>query len=172
MAEPERPGEHESADEARVARLLAERARALAVPPAAAPGETVPGLAFTAGADRFVVTLDGVLRVERVGAVARVPGVGAGVLGAIRVEGRPCALVDVPALLSGAPPAPPRRWAIVLGRRVPELALSADGVDLVHLPAARVRRGAGPRAGITADAALVLDAAALLAPAAAPRRTS
>jgi chemotaxis signal transduction protein len=188
VADPGRPERTEEREEARAARLLADRARALAVPPADAAEETVPGLAFTVGDDRYVVTLDGVLRVERIGPVARIPGAGPGVLGALSVDGRPCALLDVPAWLAGAPagggggpwraslrregaPEPPRdaatprRWAIVLGRRGPEVALSADRLDLVRIPAARVRRGGGPRAGTTADAAVILDAAAVLAPA-------
>lgn len=163
MAEAGRPGRGGEGEDARAARVLAERARALATPPPAPAPESVPGLSFAAGADRYVVTLEGVLRVERIGRVARVPGTGRGVLGAVSVDGRPCALLDVPAWLSGAVPAPPRRWAIVLGHRAPEVALSADAVDLVRLPVACLRLDGGPRAGTTEDAAVILDGGAVLA---------
>lgn len=149
--------------EAAVARVLADRARRLAVR-ARAPreAEDVPGLAFDVGPERYAVPLDAVLRVERLRAVARLPG---GVARLVAVDGRPCALVEVRDLL-GAPASPaaePRRWVIVLGRTTPELAVAADAVDLAALPRpALAGGGPAPRLGSTEDARLVLDGAALL----------
>jgi hypothetical protein len=158
-----RAGQRET-DEQRAERVLLERARALAAPAGADEEErTVPVVGFDAGPERYGVTLEAVLRIERVGAVARVPGAGPGIVGVLSVDGRPCPLLEVPALLgaSAAAPGGARRWAIVLGRRAPELALAADAVDLVRV---RGDLGGGepPRLGTTPDARVVLDGTALL----------
>lgn len=143
------------------ARVLAARARALAAPPPAPGEETAPIVAFDVEAERYGVTLEAVLRVERVGEVARVPGAAPEVLGLVAIDGRPCPLVDVPALLHAGAPGGPRRWAVVLGRRAPELALAADAVDLGEAPRALLA-GPGPRLGTTADARVLLASPALL----------
>lgn len=148
--------------EAEVAeRLLAARARALGEPPPSPGEETAPVVAFDVGPERYGVTMDAVLRVERVGEVARVPGARPEFLGVVTIDGRPCPLVDVPALLRAGAPGAPRRWAIVLGRRAPELALAADTVDLREVPRALLS-GAGPRLGSTAEARQLLASPALL----------
>ncbi|WP_242341539.1 MULTISPECIES: chemotaxis protein CheW [unclassified Anaeromyxobacter] len=154
----------EEGEERRAAGVLAERARALAVPPAPplAEGERLDVVAFEAGPERYAVTLGAVLRVERVGAVARVPGAAADVVGVMSVDGRPCPLVDAPALLGGGAAAAPRRWAIVLGRRAPELALAADVIDVLRIARAELHEAAPPLLGTTGAARVVLDGAALL----------
>jgi chemotaxis signal transduction protein len=113
--------------------------------------------------------MDAVLRVERLDRIARVPAADPAVLGLVNLAGHPCPVLDVPALLGAAPPAP-RRWAIVLGRRAAELALAADAVEIGRVPHEGVLPAAGgpPRLGLTADARVVLDAAALLGEEAAP----
>jgi chemotaxis signal transduction protein len=151
----------------RVERVLAERTRALAVPLEAATEQALRVVAFEVGAERYAITMDAVLRVERVGAIVRIPGAAADVIG---VDGRPCPLLDVPALLGAAAAGPARRWAIVLGRRVPEVALAADTVDLDQVVGARLDARRPPRLGTTADARVIMDGAALL-PADVPRRT-
>lgn len=144
------------------ARVLAARARELARPPPQPGEESRPVVAFETGAERYGVTLEAVLRIEPVVSVARVPGAPPEILGVVAVDGRPCPLVDVRALLGdGAPGAGTPRWAIVLGRRAPELALAADGVDLEEVPRAALE-GEGPRLGSTADARRLLGATALL----------
>lgn len=148
-------------DAEREARVLAERARRLAPPPGRAAAAAMPVLAFDAGEDRYALTLGAVLRLERAGAVARIPGASPEIAGAIALEGRPCALLDLPALLRGAPAAA-RRWAIVLGRRGPEVAVAADRVDLAELPAGLPAPAAPPRLGVAADGRVVVDGAALL----------
>jgi hypothetical protein len=162
-----RAGQQET-EEQRAERVLAARARALAAPERAEAERMLPVAGFEAGPERYGVTLDAVLRIERIGAIARVPGAGPGVVGVLSVDGRPCPLLEVPALLGTGEPSPGagRRWAIVLGRRTPELALAADGVDLVQVPGG-LHGGAPPRLGTTSDARVVLDGAALLSP---PRR--
>jgi chemotaxis signal transduction protein len=151
-------------DEERAARVLAARARALAVRPGEAGEELVATLAFDAGGERYALPLGAALRVERVAGVARVPGSPAGYVGLVNLHGKPCPLVDVPALL-GVPGAAPaaRRWAVVLGARAAELALAADAVEIEGVPRARLHAAGGPRLGVTADARVVLDPAALLA---------
>lgn len=168
MTDPDVPREGNiDAEAERAARVLADRARALAPPAEDRDDRSLPVVAFEAGPERYGLTMDSVLRVERVGAVARVPGAARGIIGVVSVDGRPCPLVDVAALLGGtAAPGPARRWAIVLGRRSPELALAADTIDLAAVPGG-LSGGAPPRLGTTADARVVIDATALLSP---PRR--
>lgn len=155
------PGGAIDTEAERARRVLAQRARALAVPPPAPAGETLELVAFEAGPERFAIAVGAVLRVERVGAVARVPGAGPEVIGVLSVDGRPCPLVDAPALLGAAPAGAPRRWAVVLGERAPEVALAADAVDLLRVLRAELAGAPPPRLGITADARVVLDGAAL-----------
>ncbi len=150
-------------EERRAARLLAARARDLAAPaPRMAEGEQLEVVAFEAGSERYAVTLGAVLRVERAFAFARVPGAAADVIGVLSIDGRPCPLVDAPALLGGGAAAGPRRWAIVLGRRAAELALAADTIDLLRVPRAELHGAAPPRLGTTGAARVILDGAALL----------
>ena len=165
---PRDEGPQESGRE-REARVLAARARALAAPPPAPPEDVIATIAFDAGAERFALSMDVVLRIERPGRVARVPGAAPEILGVILVDGRPCPLVDVPTLLGAAATPAERRWAVVLGRRSPELAVAADTVDLLDVARARLVPARPPRLGTTADARVVLDGAALLA-APAPER--
>lgn len=165
----EREGERsvdraETRGEDRAARVLAERARELAIPPAAPGPEVVPVLAFEAGPERYGLTLEAVIRIERVGAVARVPGAPPEIIGVFAVDGRPCPLVDVAVLLgTSAAAGPPRRWAILIGRRAPELAVAADGIDLDEVPRADLGEE-GPRLGTTADARVVVGSSHLVSP--------
>jgi hypothetical protein len=155
--------------EDRAARVLAERARELAKPPPGRGEESVPVLAFVAGPERYGLTLDAVIRIERVGAVARIPGAPPEVVGVFAVDGRPCPLVDVAVLLGASAAAgPPRRWGILLGRRAPEIALAADGIDLDHVPRAALT-GEGPRLGVTGDARIIVGSAELVSAPAARR---
>jgi chemotaxis signal transduction protein len=159
-----RPRHGEQDPRERAARVLSARARALAARPAGPREEVVPTLAFDAGGERYALPLAAALRVERVEAVARVPGAPVGHVGLVSLSGKPCPLVDVPALL-GVPGAvaAARRWAVVLGARAAELALAADAVEIEDVPRSRLRAAGGPRLGVTADARVVLDPAALLA---------
>jgi hypothetical protein len=161
VADTERTAGGPAADPEREARILAERARLLAAPPPAAGEESVAVIAFEAGEERFGVTLEAVLRVERVGAVARVPGAPQEALGVIAVDGRPCPLLDAAALLGAAPRGQASRWAVVLGRRGPEVALAADAIDLASVPRALVERG-GLSPGVTPDARRIVASEALL----------
>lgn len=156
------PGGIAATDEERAARVLAQRARTLSVPAPSPAGETLELVSFEAGAERYAVTIAEVLRVERVVAVARVPGAGPEVIGVLSVDGRPCPLVDAPALLGADAATAPRRWAIVLGRRIPELAIAADSVDLLRVPRAELGPAAPPLLGTTRDARIVLAGDALV----------
>jgi hypothetical protein len=87
----------------------------------------------------------------------------------VNLDGRPCLLLDVPVLLGVATVAPaPRKWAVVLGRGTPELALAADAVGIDEVPRALLGGEPPPRLGVTADARVVLDPAALLGDAPEP----
>jgi chemotaxis signal transduction protein len=151
---------------ARDVAILAARARELAQRPGATSADAIDVLTFSAGAEPYALELTGVLRVERVERVIRVPRSARGLVGLFNLQGRPCALLDAPALLEVPGEVPrARRWGVVLGRRHPELALAADvvEVDRIERPPAQP----GPyRLGSTADARILLDAAAFLAPAA------
>jgi len=155
-------------DPRRAERVLAERARALAAPPPRELArEALATLAVDAGGERYALPLTAVLRVELTGAVARIPGAPPGVAGVANLQGTALPLLDLPALLAlpGAT-AERRRWSVVLGRRGPELAIAADALELVDVPRERLAP-AGPRLGVTCDGRVVLDAEAILRPAAA-----
>lgn len=156
-----------SDDVARDVAILAARARELASRPGAPSADAIDVLTFSAGAERYALELTGVLRVERVERVIRIPRSARGLVGLFNLQGRPCALLDAPALLEVPGEVPrARRWGVVLGQRQAELALAADvvEVDRIERPAPQP----GPyRLGTTADARILLDAAALLAPASA-----
>jgi purine-binding chemotaxis protein CheW len=159
---PDPPAQGEREPE-RAERILAERARRLAAPPPGAAEDVFPAVAFDAGEERYAIAMEHVLRVERASAVARLPGAPPEVLGVTVVEGRPCPLVDPPALLGGVAPAgAPRRWVVVLGRRGPELGLAADAVDVVSVERGKLHPARAPRLGTMHDARLVLDGAALV----------
>jgi hypothetical protein len=87
----------------------------------------------------------------------------------VNLDGRPCPVVDVPALLAvpGAAAAV-RKWALVLGRTAPEIAIAADAIEIVQVPEALLGGDRPPRLGVTADARVVLDPAALLGEPAGP----
>jgi chemotaxis signal transduction protein len=163
-------------DARRAETVLAERARALATTVAAgAAAEGVAALAFDAGGERYALPLSAVLRVERSGAVARIPGAPLGVAGLVNLHGTPLALLDAPALFGvpGAAPAAGRRWSVVLGRRAPEVAVAADTVEVLSIPRERLGEPVAQRLGVLDDARVVLDPLALLDPAApGPPRTS
>jgi purine-binding chemotaxis protein CheW len=161
---------HRSGEE-RARRALQERARALAVPPSTEVRRVEAAVAFEAAGGRFALAADRVLRVERARPPAPLPGAPRFVLGLVPVAGRPWLLLDVAALLGPAPPrTSPPRWAVLLAAPRAEMALAADAVQLMDLAPDELHPTPDPervRRGLTADARLVLDAAALLDRAAA-----
>jgi|SRR5579883_472875 len=150
----------------RAARLLEERARALArVPEAeAAPRSAIEVVVFPVGAERYALETRFVLEVATRPPLTRVPGAPPRLAGVVPWRGETLAVF---ALVEGAPPSDPRS-VVVLGRARPELGLLADGggevraVDAAALAPPPESAGALPARGVTADAVLVLDGAALL----------
>lgn len=148
---------------------LRRRAAALAVPPPPpAPADEVDVLAFSVGAERYLLPAAVVARTLPITRVQRLPGARLPLLGACSAGGRLLPLADLPTLLGAAgPPSTAAAVAIVVddGDR-PSLALAADRVERL-LP---LRPGAllpDPSSsalvrGTTADGAALLDHEALL----------
>ena len=82
-----------------VERILAERARALAVVEEAVPTGTRTLAAFTMGGHELAVPIEALSRAIDLGVVTEIPGGPAHLLGVIVVDNRLVSLLDVPAFL-------------------------------------------------------------------------
>lgn len=152
--------------------LLEERARAFArVPPEAPDGEVLEVVTFVLGGERYAIETRCVREVLRVDEITRVPGVPDFVRGLTNVRGELLAIVDLARFL-GARERGLSDLAriVVLGRDEAEFGILADSVEgIAGLRAdeilARVAPGTAPRLhvrGVTREALIVLDGAALL----------
>jgi purine-binding chemotaxis protein CheW len=160
---------HDTPEDAR--RVLEERARRLARPPAeAAAEEPLEVLVFARGGERFAVETRHVVEVFRLRALTPLPGAEARVAGLTAWRGEILAVHDLrPGGAAGAEGAEPR--VVVLGGDDPAFGLVADAVEGLLLlapadvlplpPAARPR---DPLRGVAGDGLLVLDAEALVHP--------
>lgn len=120
--------------------ILAERARRLARPLAAAePEPGRPALLFCLGTARHALDVACVHDVVRLTDVTPVPGAAAALLGVVHHRGEVLPVFDLRPLLA-INAGGPAGWLVVAGRQAPDLALVADDVlDVVHLPDAALR---------------------------------
>lgn len=154
--------------------LLAERAHALARRAESAPaGEELTVVGFSIGDEAFRIEAQLVREVVRLRHLAKVPGAPVAVRGVTTYRGEILALVDVRAAL-GRPDAglADLLWVVVVGTAAAEFGLVADSVaevtsvrvdELRPLPGEASAAAWGRARAVTADVALVLDGAALLA---------
>lgn len=154
------------------ARVLAQRARALALPKATpvAPAERLELLVFTVCGERYGAPSASVLDVLRLRGVTRVPGTPAAVAGVVTHRGRILTVLDLCTLLElpGGAGAPHERIVAVEagGTSYGLLAQSVEGfaqvgADLTPPAPDDVHRFGFVR-GATADMVAVLDLEALL----------
>jgi purine-binding chemotaxis protein CheW len=152
--------------------VLEERARALARPPAATvgAGEVLELILFSFGDERAAMETRHVREVVRIGDCTPVPGAPDFLLGIVNLRGEVLAVFDLRRLF-GVPAREPGSLSrlLVLGGDRAEFGLIADAVHEVRtlwLDALREPPGAiaGRELirGVTADALVVLDGAALL----------
>ncbi|HEY0971115.1 MAG TPA: chemotaxis protein CheW [Gemmatimonadales bacterium] len=160
-------------DPAAAARILEERARRLAMRPAAATtGELVELLGFTLGGSRLAIESRFVVAVVREVLPTPLPGAVAPVAAVVAWRGRVMTVLELHTVLAAAAGAPSRALPhmLVLGETAPELGLLVDDVDaLVTIEASELRpvpEGTPARAeylnAMAPDTIPVLDAAAIL----------
>jgi purine-binding chemotaxis protein CheW len=158
----------------RVKRILEERARRLAQPPAetGAPGAAISVLAFALAGERYAIETRHVREVLRDAGVIRVPGVPEFVAGVTNLRGEILAVFDLRRFLGlQTKEAAARPAVIVCGEARVEFGILADSVsDVMRLPAAELL--ADPVfddknerqfiRGVTRTATVVLDGLALM----------
>jgi purine-binding chemotaxis protein CheW len=158
-----------------VARILAERARALARPlHGEVPGETVELVVLAVGPERYGLDTGHVTEVQALTGLARVPGLPPVWAGIVNLRGTLCPVLDLRRYLSLPEPggrAAARKVALVAGTGLTVGLLVDDALGIARIPASRI----GPplmgapgatRAevrGVTPDLLTVLDADELLA---------
>lgn len=154
--------------------ILTARARALARPLERTPeGDELPALAFSIRSEAFVIEASFVREVVGLRAVVGLPGAPQAVRGLTTYRGEILPAIDLGAVVGlpggglGA-----ALWLIVLGTEAAEFGLLADEIagvtrvradDLRPLPEDAAPAARRLARGITADAATLLDGAALLA---------
>jgi purine-binding chemotaxis protein CheW len=154
-------------------RILIDRARRLGQPPPAAraPGQLAMA-GFQLGAERYALELVYLREVARLTSITPVPGAPEFVLGVTNLRGEILSVFDLRKLL-GVKIAGLSDMArlLVLGRERAELGILADAVDEVVLldpkalappPETVSPRGRRYLRGVTRDALIALDGAALL----------
>lgn len=158
--------------EERVRALMDERARVLARAPAqAAPPDAFAVVTFALGSDRYAIEARYVREAIRLPEFSPVPGAPEFVLGVASLRGELVCLVDLRRLF-GLPPTErtERSRMIVLGAERVEFGILADeAFEVRHMrpadivpPLETVSAGGECLLGVTRDALMVLDGAALL----------
>jgi purine-binding chemotaxis protein CheW len=158
-----------------VARILEERARALARPLGGeVPGETVELVVLAVGPERYGLDTGHVTEVQTLTGLARVPGLPSVWAGLVNLRGTLCPVLDLRHVLSlpePVQPGGPKKVAMVAGARLTVGLLVDDALGITRIPVSRI----GPRLlgapgatraevrGVTADLLTVLDADDLLA---------
>lgn len=155
--------------------VLEERARRLARPLASAgPSDDLEVVTFTMAGEMYAVESRYVLEACRPAGVTPLPGVAAPVIGVTARRGELLVLLDLRGAMGAAAAAPPvaadSGRILVLGEERRAIGVVTDSVqELRRLPAAEVRAVSDSPIvdrkyvrGITADAILVLDGAALI----------
>ncbi len=155
--------------------ILDERARALARVPPRPPtaAEVIEVAVFVLDDERYAVETGHVRRVVRLDGLTPVPGAPEALAGVVNLRGEVLAVFDLRALV-GLPRREPTELTrvVVLGADRDELGILADAavevrdlrIDAIHDPPGSVEAPGRPLLrGVTADALIVLDGAALLA---------
>jgi purine-binding chemotaxis protein CheW len=161
--------------EDRARQIMDERARALARPPMAEPdpGDRIRVVTFALGGERYAIETRYVREIIRMAQVTPMPGVPDHFIGLMNLRGEILPLVDLcrffgigRTALADAP------WAIVLGDDGADLGAPVAAMqDTLELPVAGLlkpidtapNQPADCRLGITENALIVIDGAALLA---------
>ena len=154
------------------ARLLEERARALARPPhAEAPqGSQLELVHFRCGEQAYALETRFVLEVLRAPELTPLPGAPAHLRGLTLLRGEALAVVELPPLFGRAPPTTPGP-VLVLGTSRPELGVRTTAVEQVRLlsrarllpaPPSLSEREQALVSGIDTDGIIVLEGEALL----------
>ena len=158
-----------------VARVLAERAHALARPlRGEVSGELVELVVLAVGPERYGLDTRHVVEVQALSGLARVPGLPAVWAGIVNLRGTLWPVLDLRRLLSlpePGEPAGPRKVALVAGAGLTVGLLVDDALGTARIPVSRIgpplmrAPGAtrGQVRGVTADLLTVLDAETLLA---------
>ena len=154
----------------RAQRLLDERAHALArAGEEAEAGERIELFTFELEGEWYAVETRYVREVCRPPERTPLPGAADFLTGVVNLRGEVLAIVDLPRAL-GLPAAPPQSaWLIVLGNERAEFGVCCGQVGEVRMLAVDALHAANGHAataclrGVTAEALLVLDGAALLA---------
>jgi purine-binding chemotaxis protein CheW len=155
--------------------ILDQRARLLAQAPvqAARAGELREVVTFRLGKERFALALGSIRQVVPVADIVPVPGAPSHLAGVVNLRGEILAVFDLRRLQGseGHRPATGAR-VLVVGTDRAELGLLADAVDeiltlrpdaILPPPSLAGLRAGGLIEGVTADALIILDGAALLA---------
>jgi chemotaxis signal transduction protein len=144
-------------------RILAARARALAVPAKALRAQpALELLTFSIEGEEYGVPTADVAAVSRLTHFALLPGAGAPVSGVTTWRGELLVMLD----LARSPRATPAPWLIAMDAPETRFGLAADAVhDIVEIVSASLQVPAESAApyirAVTGDAVIVLDAAAL-----------
>ncbi len=158
----------------RVKAVLQQRARALAIVPTGEPSasEMTDVVVFSMGGESYAVETRHVRRVVKPDSCTPVPGAPASLLGLINVSGDVLPVFDLASAFGLAVGTPcSGALIVVLGAGRDELGLAADAVhevrslrqaELLEPPGTIEGLGRHLILGLTADALLVLDGAALL----------
>jgi purine-binding chemotaxis protein CheW len=164
-----------AADPAAVGRILAERARVLAMPlHTADAGNTLELVVLAVGPEQYGVDTGHVLEVVTLGGLARVPGLPPPWAGIVNVRGTLYPVLDLRRYLALPEPAqrPGSTKVALVGHAGPTVGLLVDdAVEIRRVPAAQVGPPLGGSAGaarrqvrgVTPDLLTVLDVAGLLA---------
>jgi chemotaxis signal transduction protein len=158
-----------AAADARTTRLLDERTRVLAREVQHTPASEERMLLIRVRGERYALPLSAAREVTGLARAARMPGVRAAVTGIVNWRGEFVVVFDLATLVGAAGPSKPERMVVLTGRD-PPFAIAVDAVDRIAAVDVSALRPAGDLApghgglfrGTTADALLVMDAAALL----------
>lgn len=166
------PAWHDSAERAR--RILDQRAIELAAPLAcdAEETESIEILTFRMGDELYALETKYVLELRRVTTLTKVPDCPAFVRGITNLRGDVLAIIDLCALFQVTGPAGDQPWMLVVGDERAEFGIVIDAAVEVYpihtreifptsVSISNVQRDV--LRGVTKDAMLVLDGAALLA---------
>ena len=161
-----------AADDARA--VLERRAKVLARPVDSAEprGARTDGLVFAIAGERYAIEAAALVAVFKLTELALLPGARPPVRGVAAWRGQLLTIVDLrPSLGLEQGALHDLGYVVVVGARAPAFGILADAVhEIVSLPTSRVGPGSLPAAtrkgrlsrGVTEDALIVLDTAALL----------